>query len=129
MTSRTTPDDTVVDINTTAVDLDLDQVTERPSIPAFRVRLGGRDWEITEPDAGLVMELDNARNTDTYMQLIFDDQWPDVRPLLAGKQPDVLIQIIRQYSRHFDLDAEAMVQRAAPSRAERRQARRPQRRH
>lgn len=130
--TRTRPDDdvddaAVVDINS-VVDLDLDQEPAR-SIDPFRVKVGGKSFTLDQPDAGLVMELENAGTTEAFLALIFDAQWPDVRPLFLDKDPDVLVTLIRQYGQHFEMDQQALLSRAAPSRAERRaSARRPRRR-
>lgn len=128
MSENTRGDAQVVDINS-AVDLDLDAQPTRAAAPAFRVKIGGQVFTIDQPDAHLVMEIEQANTTQTLLALIFDEQWPDVRPHLVDKDPDVLLTLIRQYGQHFDLDAAGLMERAAPNRAERRaQARRPRRR-
>lgn len=118
----------VVDINST-VDLDLDAQPQRDRRPAFRVRLGGQVFSVEQPDAHLVMELEQARTTQAFLALMFDEQWPDVRVHLVDMDPDVLLTLVRQYGQHFDLDAQGLVERSAPNREQRRaEARRPRRR-
>lgn len=110
------------------VDLNLDDLgAERESYPPFRIRVGGATFALDAPDAGLVMEIEEARTTRAFLALAFDQQWPDVEPLLARQAPDVLLKLVREYGQHFELDQQAMIQQAAPSRAERRR-RRPTRR-
>lgn len=126
MVTKNSTDEDVVDI-TSVVDLDLDATDpdEREEYPPFRVRIGGKTFSLAPPDAGLVMELEESRTTRVFLALAFDEQWPDVNPLLAGKKPEQLITLVRQYGQHFDLDQQALLQTAAPNRAERR--RRPAR--
>lgn len=131
MSEKTTDEVTsaqVVDINST-VDLDLDALPLRDRIRPWRVKLGDRIFEVEQPDAGLVMEVEQANTTQATLALIFDEQWPDIRPLLVGLEPDALLTLVRQYGQHFDLDAQGLMERATPNRAERRaSARRPRRR-
>lgn len=120
--TRRNADNQVVDINS-VVDLDLDVDDDSPDYPPFRVRVGGQTFELQQPDAGLAMEIESARTTEVAMALMFDEQWPDARPKLQGKKPDVLIKLAQDYGKHFDLDEHAMrqvVATAAPNRAERR---------
>lgn len=107
------------------VDLDLDDdADDGDDYPPLKIRLGGQMFEITQPDAGLVMELGNVGNIEGAMALLFDEQWPAVRPLLAGKKPEKLFQIARSHAKHFDLDEQGILATTAPpTRAERRQAR------
>lgn len=119
--------DNVTEIDS-VVDLDLDEVVDaRGDYPPFRVKIGGKSFALDAPDAGLVMELEEARTTRVFLALAFDQQWPDVEPLLAGKPPEALLRLVREFGQHFDLDQQAIVQQAAPNRAERRR-RRPARR-
>lgn len=106
------------------VDFDLDLEADGTVAPPFRVRLGGKTFELAAPDAGLVMEIEDARTTSQFLALAFDEQWPDVRPLVEPLRPEVLLKLIREYGQHFDLDQAAMMQQAAPNRAERRRRRR-----
>lgn len=122
-TSRnSTSDSEVVDINS-AVDLDLDAGGDEqvPVYPPFRVRLGGKTWTIEQPDAGLVMELEAATTSQAFFALAFDEQWPDVRPLLmAVKDPRKLFRLAKDFGEHFDLSNERIMEAAAGNRAERR---------
>lgn len=109
--------------STELVDLDLDLAGPGEVYPPFRLRVGGKEFSLDAPDAGLVMEIEEARTTRGFLALAFDRQWPDVEPLLAGRAPDVLLTLVRSYGQHFDLDQQALVAQATPSRAERRRRR------
>lgn len=128
-TTRTTApadeehDGEVVDIQS-AVDFDLDAEESRKAYPPFRVRLGGQTWTMQQPDAELVMELEEAGTTRAFFQLAFDEQWPDMQPLIGKMGPPVLLTLVRQIGVHFDLDQKAMLEQSAPNRAERRRRRR-----
>lgn len=134
MPPRTTPRDQdpgrdaeVVEMDS-VVDLDLDEASQDgEDYPPFRVRVGGQMFCLEQPDAGLVMELGSANSIQTLMALLFDEQWPDVRPLLAGKKPEVLFTLARQHGQHFDLDEQGILAKTVQNRAERRR-RRPRRR-
>ncbi len=117
-------DDRVVDIAST-VDLDIDLTDDAPDdIPPFRLRLGGETFVLQAPDAGLVMELEEARTTRGFLALAFDDQWPKASPLIERlKDRKDLFKIVRQYGQHFELDQQALMEQAAPNRAERRRRR------
>lgn len=116
-------DSTVVDIDS-RVDLNLDEV-EGQTYPPFRVLLGGQTFSLDEPDAGLVIELNTARNDiQVQLALMFDAQWPEVRPLLAGKKKETLLHLTREYAVHFDLDEAGLAQTVTQNRAERRRSRR-----
>lgn len=110
------------------VDLDLDAPDQdAEDYPPLRIRIGGQTFEIAQPDAGLVMEIGSANSIQTVMALLFDEAWPDVRPLLVGKKPEALFRLARQHAQHFDLDEVGVLANTAPNRAERRRAR-PRRR-
>lgn len=108
------------------VDLDLDAQPDDPraAYPAFRVRIGSHTYSLEAPDAGLVMELEEARMTRVFLALAFDEQWKAVEQTLATKSPEALLTLIRSYGQHFDLDQAAIMAQAAPNRAERRRRRR-----
>lgn len=104
-------------------DLDLDAEGSASPYPPFRVKVGGQVFSADPPDAGLVMEIEEARTTRVVLALAFDKEWKDLEPLLARKGPDLLLTLVRQYGEHFDLDQAGMVTTATPSRAERRRRR------
>jgi hypothetical protein len=121
-----TTGDEVVDIDS-RVDLDLDTFAKQ-DYPPFRVRVGGQTFSLDQPDAGLVMDLGAARTTDIALALMFDAQWPDVRPLLEGLPPAALVKLTRDYTMHFDIDEAGMALAAATPNREERRARRHRRR-
>jgi hypothetical protein len=112
------------------VDLDLDSQTDDvEDYPPFRIRVGGQTFSINQPDAGLVMEVEGARTTEVGLALIFDEQWPDVRAALAGKDPTAPVKIVRDWAEHFDLDQQGLMAAISPgNREERRQAEQQRRR-
>lgn len=110
------PVDDVVDI-----DLDAAPTRERTKLPAATVRIGGQTFEVAPPDAGLVMEIEEAGTTARILALLFDDQWPDVRPLLEGKDPEDLLTLVNTLGNRFGFSQNAMMARATPNRAARRQ--------
>ncbi|GAA1402020.1 hypothetical protein GCM10009613_61250 [Pseudonocardia kongjuensis] len=111
-------------LDTGYVDLDLDAAAAPEVIEPFTVRLGGKTWTLEQPDGGLVMEIEEAATTRGKLSLIFDDQWTAVAGKLDGLHPDQLATLVRQWSRHFELDERSAQVHAAPNRAERRKLRR-----
>lgn len=108
-----------------AIDIDLDATPERqqPAVPPAKVRLGGKTWLVAPPDSGLVMEIEDAGTTSRILALLFDDQWPDVRPLLDPLPPETLLELVNQLGDRFGFSQRSMMERSAPNRAQRRQRR------
>jgi len=103
----TTGQENVRPIDSGPVDFDLDsrRVTTKPD---YRLRFKGRTWTVTQPDVGTVMLAEQVRDTESFMSLMFEDQWPELeRDFKAYADPGVIFEVAQAIARHFDLDAAA----------------------
>ncbi|MDV2474238.1 hypothetical protein F8M49_30105 [Rhodococcus zopfii] len=70
-------------------------------------------FHVQEPDADTVMDIEEARTSRSVLKLFLGDQYDDVADFLGPQDPDVLIDLARDLSKHFGLfDAEQAVNRA-----------------
>lgn len=119
-TTSAPPPENVRPIDSGPVDYDLDsrRVVTKPD---YRLRFQGRTWVVRQPDVGTVIAAEKAPTIEAFMELMFEDQWPDMRDgFEAYADPGALFEIGQAIARHFDLDAAAA---AAPrNRRERRAA-------
>lgn len=77
---------------------------ELPGSPVFTVH---------EPDAGTVMDIEEAKTSRAVLKLFLGEQYQDVEDHLEPLHPDNLVELARDLSRHFGLfDTEQAVNRA-----------------
>lgn len=95
-------------VPTEAVTLDLDSYERPDRLPPFRVKLGGRMYELVDPSDQDVRELMKAYDmADTNIEgaiglMLHDD---DREEFLANKLPGgVLQKLMEDYTRHFGLE-------------------------
>lgn len=96
--------DNVRPIDQGPADYDLDS---RPvkTIRPYRLRFQGRLWTVTQPDVGTIMAAEQAPTAEAFMELMFEDQWPDLeRDFKSYADPGAIFEIARAISAHFDLD-------------------------
>lgn len=63
--------------------------------------------QVSEPDAGTVMDLEEATSTRAALQLFLGDDFGRIEDHLNGVKPDTLVDIVSDLSRHFKLNANA----------------------
>ncbi|QIX48941.1 MULTISPECIES: hypothetical protein [Rhodococcus] len=80
----------------------------------FKFQIGeSPTFYVQEPDADTVMDIEEARTSRSVLKLFLGDQYDDVADFLGPQDPDVLIDLARDLSKHFGLfDAEQAVNRA-----------------
>lgn len=107
-----------IDSGPVEYDLDARRVVTKPD---YRLRFQGKTWVVRQPDVGTVIAAEKAPTIEAFMELMFEDQWPDMRDgFEAYTDPGALFEIGQAIARHFDLDAAST---AAPrNRRERRAA-------
>lgn len=79
---------------------------------AFRV---GESPVVTvyEPDAGIIMDIEEAQSTRKVLRLFLGDDYASVEEYLEGLHGDELVEMARDLSRHFGLfDTQSAVNRA-----------------
>ncbi|QUD15902.1 hypothetical protein [Nocardia phage KYD2] len=110
-----------------------DNVTQLPSgvrrygqnrpepIEDFPVQIGDSEVVmVREPDAGTVMDIEEATTTRAVLQLFFGDDYAKIEEQLNGLHPTVLVDIAGDLSRHFKLNAtQTRVNRAERRRQQR----------
>lgn len=102
------------------VDFDLD-TRQAKSIRPYRLKFSGRWWTVEQPDIGTIFAAEEAPTAESFMGLMFEDQWEELGPLLkAYKDPGALFEIAQAISIHFDLDTAS--RGARPNRRDRRAA-------
>lgn len=70
-------------------------------------------YSVHEPDAGTVMDIEEAKTSRQVLKLFLGEQYQDVEDHLEPMHPDVLVELARDLSRHFGLfDTEQAVNRA-----------------
>ena len=75
---------------------------------------------VHEPDAGTVMDIEEAGSTRAVLRLFLGTDFDKIEEHLNAVQPDVLVDIAGDLSRHFKLSAtQAKVNRADRRRAAR----------
>ncbi len=95
---------------------------DRPAaIPDFPVHIGDSPVvNVHEPDAGTVMDIEEATTTRAVLQLFFGDDYADIEEHLNSLHPTVLVDLAGDLSRHFKLNAtQTRVNRAERRRQQR----------
>lgn len=70
-------------------------------------------FTVTEPDAGTVMDIEEAKTSRQVLKLFLGDQYAAAEEHLEPLHPDVLVELARDLSKHFGLfDVEAAGNRA-----------------
>lgn len=70
-------------------------------------------FTVHEPDAGTVMDIEEARTTRSVLRLFLGEQYGKAEEFLEPLHPDELIDLARDLSRHFGLfDNQGAVNRA-----------------
>lgn len=107
-----------IDSGPVEYDLDARRVVTKPD---YRLRFQNKVWVVRQPDVGTVIAAEKAPTIEAFMELMFEDQWPEMRDgFEAYADPGALFEIGQAIARHFDLDAAST---AAPrNRRERRAA-------
>ena len=98
------------------------QDATRPApIPDFPIQVGKSEViHVHEPDAGTVMDIEEATTTRAMLQLFFGDDWDKVSDDLNALHPTELVDIAGDLSRHFKLNAtQTRVNRAERRRQQR----------
>lgn len=109
-------------IDSGPVNLNLDERKAR-TLPDYRLTFDGQTWIVRQPDVGTVMKVEQVPTSEAFCQLMFEDQWDELGPLLKA-YPDarVITEIAENISAHFELDqnrgapANRRERRAAPRR-------------
>ena len=94
----------------------------RDSKPPFKFQVGDSPIvTVFEPDAGTVMDIEEAQSTRRVLRLFLGEDYGKVEEHLEGVHPEDLVELARDLSRHFNLfDTQASVNRASRRRAGRR---------
>lgn len=95
---------------------------DRPAaLPDFPIQVGDSAVVMVhEPDAGTVMDIEEATTTRAVLQLFFGDDWDKIEEQLNSLHPTVLVDIAGDLSRHFKLNAtQTRVNRAERRRQQR----------
>lgn len=95
---------------------------DRPAaLPDFPIQIGDSPVvQVHEPDAGTVMDIEEATSTRAVLQLFFGDDWAKIEDQLNSLHPTVLVDIAGDLSRHFKLNAtQTRVNRAERRRQQR----------
>ncbi|WP_243636898.1 hypothetical protein [Rhodococcus sp. Eu-32] len=82
---------------------------------------GSPEFTVTEPDAGTVMDIEEAKTSRQVLKLFLGEDYADLVEFLEPLHPDVLVDLAQDISRHFGLfDTEAAGNRADRRRRDRR---------
>lgn len=95
---------------------------KRDAKPPFKFQVGESPVvTVYEPDAGTVMDIEEAKSTRQSLRLFLGEDYGAVEEHLEGVHPEDLVELARDISRHFNLfDTQASVNRASRRRAGRR---------
>ncbi len=66
-------------------------------------------FTVEEPDAGVVMDIEEATSSRRVLRLFFGDDWDKAEKLLSSQHPQILIDLARDLSSHFKLNEDAPV--------------------
>lgn len=90
--------------------------------PPFEFQVGNSPVvKVFEPDAGIIMDIEESQSTRAILRLFLGDDYTDIEEHLEGLRGDDLVELARDLSRHFGLyDTQASVNRAQRRRANRR---------
>lgn len=94
----------------------------RPAKDPFVFNLpGSPEFSVPEPDAGTVMDIEEAKTSRQVLKLFLGEDYPDLAEHLEPLHPDVLVDLAQDISRHFGLfDTDAAGNRADRRRRDRR---------
>ena len=116
--------DNVRAIDSGPVDFDVD-ARQSKTYPPYRLRMDGQTWLVQPPDVGTVMQAEKSPTTEAFMQIMFEDDWKDLEPIFKSyPDPELIFEVARAISRHFNLDAAAVSQQPMNRRERRAQPRR-----
>ncbi len=97
--------------------------SRREPIAPLRFTIGDTDphvFVVEEPDAGTVMDIEEATSSRRVLRLFFGDDWPKAEKLLEAEHPETLVDLARDLSTHFKLNEDAPVMNRNARRRERR---------
>lgn len=96
--------------------------SKRDAKPPFRFQAGESPVvTVHEPDAGIIMDIEEAQSTRRVLRLFLGEDYSKVEEHLEGLHGDDLVEMARDLSRHFGLfDTQASVNRAQRRRSTRR---------
>ncbi|OZC55961.1 hypothetical protein CH276_28045 [Rhodococcus sp. 06-470-2] len=81
---------------------------------------GSPEFSVPEPDAGTVMDIEEAKTSRQVLKLFLGDDYPNLVEYLEPLHPDVLVDLAQDISRHFGLfDTDAAGNRADRRRRDR----------
>lgn len=115
--------DTVFNVENGDVDTFSGEKREKKKPYLFRI---GKSpvFQVEEPDADTVMDIEDARTTRRVLKLFLGEQYEDVMDFLGPENPDVLFDLARAMSKSFGLfDADQAVNRAERRGRDRRRGR------
>lgn len=95
---------------------------KRAAAAPFEFQIGDSPtFTVHEPDAGTVMDIEEATTSRQVLKLFLAEQYGQVEEHLEPQHPDVLIDLARDLSRHFGLfDADQAINRSERRRRARR---------
>lgn len=96
----------------------------RDEIEPFKFRIGGSpEVEVREPDAGTVMDIEEAGSSRQVLALYLGEDWPKIEEHLNGQHPTVLVDLVHDMGTHFKLRGPAVQLNRAERRREQRRRR------
>ncbi|NKR42005.1 hypothetical protein [Prescottella equi] len=86
----------------------------RPKKEPFTFRVADSpEFVVEEPDGYTVMDIEEAKTSRSVLKLFLGDQYEDLEDYIGPLDPDVLVDIARDMSKHFGLfDADSAINRA-----------------
>ncbi|WP_052070699.1 hypothetical protein [Rhodococcoides fascians] len=74
---------------------------------------GSPEFSVPEPDAGTVMDIEEAETSRQVLKLFLGESYPELEEHLEPQHPSVLVELTCDVSRHFGLfDIQAAGNRA-----------------
>lgn len=64
---------------------------------------GAPVFTVPEPDAGTVMDIEEATTSRRVLKLFLGEQFPALMDAIEAEAPEVLVELARDISRHFGL--------------------------